>query len=242
MVTDGRSFVEPEGANFAADARRVKTEPQRTPVLAARRAGAGEMVVRGQERARSNRLVWMGTVLLLGGLVCVAGVVPPPEAGAQKASREDVQAAYLYNFGKFVRWPENAGRGPIEVCVAGDDPFGQTLGRLVAGEQTNGRSFEVRNLDRPEGAGECAILFVGRGDKAREDAFLGAVAGKPILTVGDAPDFLTRGGMIQFLMVEDHVRFSVNLEAATRCGVGLSSQLLKVAVAVTGKPETGGAR
>ena len=180
--------------------------------------------------------------MLLGGLVGMASVVPPPEAGAQKASRDDVQAAYLYNFGKFVRWPENAGRGPIEVCVAGDDSFGQTMGRLVAGEQINGRRFEVRDLDSPEGAGECAILFVGTGQGTREVAFLGAVAGKPILTVGAASDFLTRGGMIQFLMVEDHVRFSVNLEAANRCGVGLSSQLLKVAVAVTGKPETGGAR
>jgi len=166
----------------------------------------------------------------------------PQEAGAQKPSRDDVQAAYLYNFGKFVRWPENAGHGPIEVCVAGDDSFGQVMGRLVAGEQINGRRFEVRNLDRPEGAGACAIVFVDTAEPVREDAFLAAAAGKPILTVGDAPDFLARGGMIQFLLVEDHVRFSVNLAAASRCGVGLSSELLKVAVAVTGKPETGGTK
>jgi hypothetical protein len=48
--------------------------------------------------------------------------------------------------------------------------------------------------------------------------------------------------MIQFFQVEDHVRFSVNLDAANRNGVGLSSELLKVAVSVKGKPQGGGAR
>jgi hypothetical protein len=173
--------------------------------------------------------------------VAAYAAIPPPEAKAQ-LSRDDVQAAYLYNFGKFVRWPESAGHGSMQVCVAGDDSFGQTMERLVSGEQINGRGFEVRNVDRPEGAGTCAILFVHTADRAREDAFLAAAAGKPILTVGEAPDFLARGGMIQFVLVEDHVRFSVNLEAANRNGVNLSSELLKVAVAVTGKPVNGGAK
>ena len=65
-------------------------------------------------------------------------------------------------------------------------------------------------------------------------------AAKPVLTVGEGPDSLTRGGMIEFVVVEDRVRFSVNLDAANRCSVGLSSELLKVAVTVTDKPGTGG--
>jgi hypothetical protein len=74
------------------------------------------------------------------------------------------------------------------------------------------------------------------------DTFLAAAEGKPILTVSDSPDFLAHGGMIQFVQVEDHVRFSVNLDACSRHSVALSSELLKVAVAVTGKSGTGGAK
>jgi hypothetical protein len=161
---------------------------------------------------------------------------------AQKTSRDDVQAAYLYNFGKFVRWPQGVDRGPMLVCIAGRDPFGQVVGKLVDGEEIGGRLVGERDLESPEGVGACSILFVGTEERAREDGFLAAAEGKPILTVGEGPDFLARGGMIQFLLVGDHVRFAVNLEAVIRHRIVLSSELLKVAVTVTGNPGTGGAK
>ncbi len=161
---------------------------------------------------------------------------------AQKLSRDDVQAAYLYNFGRFVRWPGEASHRPMLVCVAGEDPFAATLKKLVEGEQIDGRPLEVRDVDRIEAVGDCSILFVGAQEHEREDAFLSAAAARPILTVGDSPDFLERGGMIQFLLMQDHVRFEVNLDECNRHGVGLSSELLKVAVSVRGKSAAGGAK
>jgi hypothetical protein len=199
------------------------------------------MAVRSQKRTRGGRLrsraAWLACWLAAG--LAAAGGIWSREAEAQKPSRDDVQAAYVYNFGKFVRWPERAGHGAIVVCVAGQDPFEQTIGKLATGGQIDGRALEIRNLERPERVGACSILFVGAAELAH--GYLAAAADKPILTVGDAPDFLARGGMIQFVLVEDHVRFSVNLDAANHCGVELSSELLKVAVSVTGKPGTGGA-
>ncbi len=194
------------------------------------------------QRPRQGICGWRGPARVLLTAVAALGVLIVPWAQAQKPSRDDVQAAYLYNFGKFVRWPEGAGRGSMVVCVAGDDSFGRTIGKLVEGEQIDGRPLTERTLDRPDGVGACSILFVGatRGNEA--ESFLAATEGKPILTVGDAPDFIAHGGMIQFVQVEDHVRFSVNLEACNRHSVALSSELLKVAVTVTGKAGTGGAR
>lgn len=158
-----------------------------------------------------------------------------------QTSRDDVQAAYLYNFGKFVRWPQ-PDQGPMLLCIAGTDPFGQAVGKLVAGEEIGGRRVEERDLASPEGVGACSILFVGTGARGREESYLTAAEGKPILTVGEGPDFLERGGMIEFVLVGDHVRFAVNLEAVNRHGIALSSELLKVAVAVTGNPGAGGAK
>ena len=173
--------------------------------------------------------------VLLAAVAAVLGGLS--RSWAQKPSRNDVQAAYLYNFGKFVRWPERDSHGPLVVCVAGQDPFRQTIAKLVAGEQIDGRPLQVRGVDQPESASGCSILFVGTPESAQTEGYIAATAGKPILTVGDGPDFLARGGMIQFVLVEDHVRFSVNLEAANRNGVNLSSELLKVAMSVTGRPD-----
>lgn len=171
-----------------------------------------------------------------------AAVSTPLAIAADRPSPSDVKAAYLYNFGKFVRWPDAAGQVPMVICIAGKDPFGQTVAHLVTGERIRDRPLQVRTLERPEDAGTCAILFVGSTERSRVPGYLAAVLGKPILTVSDAPDFLARGGMIQFVAEEDHIRFSVNLNAAGRSGLSLSSELLKVAVTVVGNAGSGGAR
>ncbi|MGA8532444.1 MAG: YfiR family protein, partial [Acidobacteriaceae bacterium] len=182
-----------------------------------------------------------GLLLALIGLASAAGL-PSPGAQAQRPSRDEVEAAYLYNFGRFVRWPAEMARGPLVICVAAQDSLAHALGSLTAGEEIDERPLQVKPVESPGGMQGCSILFISSMGPARVDAFLAAAAGKPILTVGDGPDFLARGGTIQFVLMEDHVRFSVNLSAANRGGLGLSSELLKVAVSVTGKPGTGGSR
>lgn len=180
-------------------------------------------------------------VLLLGGIAAGAMTYTPAKAQSDQPSRDDIEAAYLYNFGKFVRWPAGM-QGPLTICVAGRDSFEQTVARLIAGEHLNGRDLAARAVDRAEGVRGCSILFVGTADRLRVDSYLAAARGKPMLTVGETPDFLARGGVVQFVLSGDHVRFSVNLNAASRNRLGLSSELLKVAVSVTGGPAKGGAR
>lgn len=190
---------------------------------------------------RTGVLRWFACFVLCAVAAGATGTVPV-NGQADRASLDDVEAAYLYNFGKFVRWPESAGHGPLIICVAGKTPFGQTVARLVNDERIDDRPLQVRSLDRPEDAQSCSVLFVGTAARTRLDGYLAATDGKPVLTVSDSPDFVARGGIIQFVFEENHVRFSVNLNAASRNGLGLSSELLKVAISVTGGPGNGGPR
>ncbi|MGA7524127.1 MAG: YfiR family protein [Acidobacteriaceae bacterium] len=192
-----------------------------------------------RDRSRSRARWLAGLLLAVVGVTSVGLLVPG--ARAEGPSRDDVEAAYLYNFGKFVRWPAGSAQGPLLICVAAQDSFTQALAPLVAGEQIDQRPLQVKAVDDPSKVSGCSMLFIGLTDPGRIDAFLAAVEGKPILTVGDVPDFLVRGGTIQFVLMEDHIRFSVNLSAASRSGLDLSSELLKVAVSVTGRRGTGGA-
>lgn len=173
---------------------------------------------------------------LLGAVTAGAATSAPAGAEGDRPSLDDVEAAYLYNFGRFVRWPAGTAQGPLLICIAGQDAFEHTMARLVAGEQVNGRPLAVKSLDHVQDAGTCSILFVGGSERQLTDGYLEATSGRAVLTVGDAPDFLLRGGIIQFVLESDHVRFAVNLDAANRSGLALSSELLKVAVRVTGGP------
>lgn len=163
-------------------------------------------------------------------------------AAPSHPSQSDVEAVYLYDFGKFVHWPGGSDQGPMSLCVAALPSFSAGLEKVVANENIGGRTLEVRRVSRPEDESNCAILFIDTTQQDHIDELLQAVADKPTLTVSDLPGFLTRGGMIQFQLVEKRVRFSVNLAAVTHVHLTISSELLKVAVSVKGRTPEGGAQ
>jgi hypothetical protein len=178
----------------------------------------------------------MAAWMLCCGVWCPRGCSAQPSA----ASQTDVEAVYLYNFARFVRWPAEAEHNTITICIAGPEAYLDTLRKVVAGERIGARPFAVRAVERAGQEVGCDILFFGSSSGERIDELLAASAGKPALTVSDLPGFLARGGMIQFVLAEDRVRFSVNLRPVARSGISLSSELLKVAAAVEGTPSDGG--
>jgi YfiR/HmsC-like len=153
---------------------------------------------------------------------------------SHRPTEYDVKAAYLYNFGKFVRWPAAtvSTDSDFSICVLGSDPFGATLDKIVAGELVDGRKLAIVRIENASAARNCRILFVGRSEQGRAASILSSLAHSPVLTVSDMPGFTDRGGIIEFVMQGDKVRFQVNLAAAERAGLNMSSELLKVAVAV----------
>jgi|SRR6185437_7716014 len=163
-------------------------------------------------------------------------------AAASHPSQSDVEAVYLFDFGKFVRWPAGSDQGPMSLCVAGSPSISAGLEKVVANENISGRTLEVRRVVHPEDESNCAILFIDTTQRDHAEELLQAVADKPTLTVSDLPDFLSRGGMIQFQLVEKRVRFSVNLEPVTHVHLTISSELLKVAVSVKGHTPEGAAQ
>jgi hypothetical protein len=150
-------------------------------------------------------------------------------------SEFQVKAAYIYNFGKFVKWPANVPAnqsGSFIICVLDQDPFGATLQSTLAGESVGGKPVAVKRLPRAQDASACHILFINSAQGRELKAILAAVDDSSVLTVSDMPDFSKRGGMIQFVSQGDRIRFEINLDGAEKSHLVFPSELLKVAVAV----------
>jgi hypothetical protein len=172
---------------------------------------------------------------LLCTLLCYLSV---PFAVAQTRPSEDqVKAAYLFNFGKFVRHATtNQQSGTFDVCVLGQDPIFQILEKTTINERLDDRAVQIRNLENAANAHACAVVFMGQSEAGRIDKDLAALSGSDALTVSDVPQFLVRGGMLEFLLQDNRVRFAVNLDAVNRTNLQLGSELLRVAAAVSGSP------
>lgn len=150
-------------------------------------------------------------------------------------SEFQIKAAYIYNFGKFVKWPAVAPAnqsGSFTICVLDGDPFGATLGSTLAGETVGGKPVAVRHVEKAQDASVCHILFIGSAQGKDLKGILSALDEDAVLTVSDIPDFSKRGGMIQFVLVGDRLRFEINLDGAEKSHLVFPSELLKVAVAV----------
>src|SRR5271163_1895864 len=158
-----------------------------------------------------------------------------PNLLAQKTSptEYEVKATYLYNFGRFVEWPSNATAptgGSFTICVLGQDPFGQILDAILAGESINGASLAAARISKPQEAMNCRILFISGSEGSQLKQILVVLDGTSVLTVSDLPKFSQRGGMVQFILEGKRVRFEVNLTPVEHAHLTLSSELLKVAV------------
>jgi YfiR/HmsC-like len=145
--------------------------------------------------------------------------------GQEVALEYRVKAAFLFNFAKFVEWPAEADGGPLQICVAGRNVFGDALADTVRGENINGRPLAVRVILEPEPG--CHIIFIPRG--AASAAYLRAARGTPSLTVGETRDFIAQGGIVNFTLDGTSVRFEIDPEAAERSGLRISSRLLRLA-------------
>ena len=173
---------------------------------------------------------WAGATLLLTVLVAYGN---PVFLRAQNPPTEyEVKAAYLYQFGKFVEWPEGTlARSDDEfvICTLGMDPFGSILDETISGRAVQSKKVIARRLTSISQAADCNILFVSSSEENHVAEIFKMVQGKGVLTVGEMKNFLSQGGMIRFQMEQNKVRFEINLSALGRANLKVSSQLLKVA-------------
>lgn len=138
-----------------------------------------------------------------------------------------VKAAYLAKFAFYVDWPPAVFASltsPIVLCVVGEDPFGSLLDEAVTGQQVQGRALTVKRIKSLTRESGCHIAYIG-GEGTRVESLKGAST----LVVTD-----TQGGngIINFVLRDNRVRFTVDDETASQHGLAISSKLLSVALAV----------
>ncbi|MEE8400109.1 MAG: YfiR family protein [Desulfobacterales bacterium] len=142
-----------------------------------------------------------------------------------------IKAAFLYNFARFVNWPDDAfpdAHSPLSLCIVGKDPFLDAL-KTIKGKTIRGRKLEITHLARIENLEQCHMLFISASEEHRLPEILDTLREESILTVSDMSRFALRGGAIHFITVSSKIRFEINVDATDTVGLKISSKLLKLA-------------
>jgi hypothetical protein len=157
-------------------------------------------------------------------------------------SEYELKAAFVYHFAQMVEWPPQAlasKAAPLLICTIGDDENATALARVVQGKQIGDHPIQARHLHAPAEIPGCHLLVITASEKKRASSLLAGVEDAPVLTVGDGDDFVAQGGMIGLTFQDKKVRFDINLTAAQRVNLKISSRLLLLARNVIGAARPG---
>lgn len=168
-------------------------------------------------------------------LTCLVFAAPHTvRAESSKLNENEIKAAYLYNFAKFVEWPKTAmlrENSPLVICIVGHSPLNEVIESL-AGKSIKNHKLVIRQFSRIEDLNECHLLFINAAANRSASQILTAIAPRAILTVSDHSGFAAAGGIIEFVPTDNKIRFKINNRAAQNINLRISSHLLRLATTI----------
>ncbi|ANE54304.1 YfiR family protein [Methylomonas sp. DH-1] len=157
-----------------------------------------------------------------------------PDSASAQENPYRVKAAFLRNFAHYVGWPSQAlpdNGSPWCIGILGPDPFGEILDDTLRGRSEQGRGFRIVRAERLAELPLCQLVYIGYTEASQRRQALAELRNKPVLTVGDAPEFLTEGGVIGFI-VDERVGMNINLDQARAVSLTIQTKMLEVSSGV----------
>ncbi len=180
---------------------------------------------------RAPRLLAVLLSIALGGAAWNAAA--QTDDGDETNREYAIKAAYLYQFGRYVQWPPDSfadSRAPLVIGILGRAPFGDILDEIARNKHVEGRPIVIRRFASMADYKPCHILFVTASvDEAEATAAISMAKKAPVLLVGEEPGFIQEGGLVNFFMDGNRIRFEINAEAARHERLKISSKLLNLA-------------
>jgi hypothetical protein len=193
-----------------------------------------------ETRPRRNNDGWVGWARA-GLLAMLLGTSLADTCSAQPAAdalEYRIKAAFVCKFASYVEWPAQVFArpdSPIVIGVIAPDPVVDELARTAAGLSADGRPLVVRNLRRGEGLTSAHLVYIASSEESRLAETLAALKGRPTLVVTESSHALGLGSMINFVVVDDKVRFDIAPQAAEANRLRISARLLGVARTLIGR-------
>ncbi|MGD8631730.1 MAG: YfiR family protein [Gammaproteobacteria bacterium] len=178
---------------------------------------------------QQRQACWRSRVIAVLAAALLACMPAFSSMAGQPSTEYRIKAAFLYNFTSFVTWPEAfASQTGFTLCVFGHDPFGNLLDKL-AGKSVKNTQLVVRRLESLALLDQCQLVFISEISNDQLGAALAMLQRLPVLTVSDVHGFTELGGIIEFRIIDNKVRFDINVDAAESSGLSISSKLLSLA-------------
>jgi len=200
----------------------------------------------------------LGILIVVVLLVALAGHAAWAGDDSAPSKEYQVKAAFIYNFIKFVDWPEASiaksdkedaeSKEPITIGIIGQNPFGSAFDAITKKKIQDRRvvikyfdGFDNNSVSYKEGGKTkyryknadalkaWQVLFINPSESKYYEEIIDIVKDNSVLTIGETRDFLEAGGIIKFVVEQKKVKFAINLIASRNANLDIRSKLLRLA-------------
>ena len=144
----------------------------------------------------------------------------------------EIHAAMIYNFMKYVQWPDDGNPGEFVVGVYGEDNVFNTLKSYYDGKPKGAKKYSIKKINDASEAPTCAVVYIGKNKSRDFENVKNAVTGKPVLTITDSFNLGKKGSCINLKVVDDKLKFEINQASMNSASLKVASQLTSMAIMI----------
>lgn len=153
-------------------------------------------------------------------------------ATAQDKPLHEIHAQMMFNFIKYIQWPNEAEGGEFVVGVMGEEDVFNTLKAWYDGKPKGSKKYVVKKLTSAADAANCSVVYLGKGKSKEFENIKNASAGKPVLTITDSGNLGQKGSCINFKVIDGKLKFELNQAAVAGSSLKVSGALTSMAIVI----------
>jgi len=152
--------------------------------------------------------------------------------GQDEKPMHEIHAAMLFNFMKYIQWPNESDGGEFVMGILGEDDVFNTMKARYDGKPKGAKKYVVKKLASAAEAATCSVVYLGKSKNKEFENVKAATTGKPILTITDSANLGQKGSCINFKVIDSKLKFELNSASLNGANLKVSSQLSSMAIMI----------
>lgn len=149
------------------------------------------------------------------------------------SSNAKIKATFIYNFTKYIDWPDKYKEGNFVIGVLGTSAFYNDLATLLNTKTVGSQRFEIKSFTNAESlTGICHILFVPAENSALLPEVVKKLKGKSTLIITEKSGLAKQGSAINFVVENNKQRFELNKSNIEKYNLKVSTTLTSLAIQI----------
>ena len=162
----------------------------------------------------------------------IAAILFSGSAFAQDRPMHEVYSMMVFNFTKYVQWPDHTVTGEFVIGVIGNNEVFNTLTTWYGGKPRGTKTYVIKKFNSSAELADCHVVFIDKSKSGEFEAVNNKVKGKGTLVITDKNGLGEKGSGINFKTIDNKLKFELNQKAIEASNLKVSGALSSMAILI----------